>query len=115
MAQEMVKIHMKNRKVNEIPISNLANFKRIFFAQIDYIEEQEGEPIIAKPVIEEIKTPTPPVVESVKNPDPQDAPKDDKVVANETMGKKELQDLAKGIEGYKSSMNKKQLVELINK
>jgi hypothetical protein len=105
MAQEFVTIHMKNRKVNVIPKANLANFKRIFFAQIDYIEEQEGEPIIAKPIIQEIKTPiAQPIVESVG-----ESPK-----ASTTMSKKELQDLAKSIDGYKSSMSKKQLVDLIN-
>jgi hypothetical protein len=101
MAQEMIKVHMKNRKVVEIPQTNLANFKRLFFAQIDYVEEQEGEPIIAKPVIEEIKKP---VVESVS-----DSPK-----ADEKMSKKELQELAKDLDGYKPSLKKSDLVKLIN-
>lgn len=119
MAQDKIRIHMKNRKVVEIPQANLSNFKRIFHGQIDYVEEQEGEPIIAKPVIEEIKKP---VIEEIKKPDPledepkTDAPKEEtKVVANESMSKKELQDLAKDIDGYKASLTKEKLVELINK
>ena len=102
MSQEMIKIFMKDRKVVEIPQSNLGNFKRLFFDQIDYIDETEGEPIIANPIIEEIKKP---IIESVKT---------NKVLADDSMTKKELQDLAKSIDGYKSSMTKTQLVELIN-
>jgi len=92
MAQKMVKIHMRNRKVVEIPETNLNNFKRIFFSQIDYIEEEEGEPILSRPVIEEIKIEQP----------------------KELMTKKELQDLAKDLDGYKPTMSKKELIELIN-
>lgn len=105
MAQEFVTIHMKNRKVNIIPKSNLSNFKRLFFGQIDYIEESEGEPIIAKPIIEEIKTPAKPIIESVKVETPK---------ADDSMTKKELQDLAKDIDGYKPTMNKAELILLIN-
>ena len=103
MSQEMVTIHLKDRKTAIIPKSNLSNFKRLFFSQIDYIEEQEGDPIIEAPIIEEVGAP---IIEEV-NVDPE-------VKANDSMTKKELQTLAKDLEGYKSSMTKAQLIELIN-
>ena len=106
MAQAKIKVFMKNRKTVEIPQANIGNFKRIFFDQIDYIEETEGEPIIAKPVIEEIKKP---LIEEIKKPTKAT------VEANDTMSKKELQVLAKDKEGYKASLTKDQLVALINK
>lgn len=111
MAQKMVKIHMKNRKVNIIPEANLSNFKRIFFAQIDFIEEDEGEPIIAKPIIEEIKSP---VIEEIKTP-VVETPKVETTKADMSMSKGELQKLAKDLDGYDAKLNKSQLVELINK
>ena len=54
---KQIKIHMKDRKVVEIPEANLSTFKRIFHNQIDFIEEDEQMPIISKPVIQEIKKP----------------------------------------------------------
>lgn len=102
MAQKMITIHMKNRKVNVIPEAGLPTFKRLFHAQIDYIEEEEGTPIIAKPVIEEIKKPG--ADAGAKTPK-----------ADASMNKKALQDLAKDLAGYDASMKKADLIELINK
>ena len=93
MAQKMITIHLKNRKSVQIPENNLNNFKRIFYSQIDYIEEEEGLPIIAKPIFEE-------VVEEIDLT---------------TLSKKELQDLAKDKKDYDASMSKAKLIELINK
>ena len=98
---EMIKIHMKDRKVVEIPTANLSTFKRIFHNQIDFIEEDESLPIISKPVIQEIKKP---VVQSVVS-----APSLD------TLTKKELQTKAKelGIE-VKAVDTKDALISKIN-
>ena len=81
----------------------MGNFKRVFHGQIDYVDEQEGEAIVSKPVLEEIKTP------EVKPKEEVLAPK-----ANSTMSKKELQDMAteKNIE-FEAGDTKADLIEKI--
>ena len=53
--QKMIKVHMKNGHVNEIPESNLSNYRRVLGDRISYVEEDEGKPIISKPVIGSVK------------------------------------------------------------
>ena len=100
MSQELVTVVFKNRKRVEIPRSNLGKIKRIHAGQIDYIDENEDEPIIARPIVE--------VVEDNSNPTPDDT------TASMSNSKSELTEIAKIIDGYNPKMNKQQLVDLIN-
>lgn len=106
---ETFKVRMKKGNIVEVPSTNLSQFKRVFFGQIDYIDEPDSEPIISKPVIKEIK----PTVD--KFPVDDEQPESETTKEITSMTKKELQDLAKNIEGYKASMSKQDLINLINK